>query len=60
MNYFKTEKILIIIGAIGFMLMALGIWVIGNYIPLEFDINGNNFTVNYWDIARVSMSGYWL
>ncbi|MBC2281783.1 hypothetical protein HCB22_08850 [Listeria welshimeri] len=60
MNYFKTEKILITIGAIIFMLMGLGIWVIGNYIPLKFDINGNNFTVNYWDIARVSMSGYWL
>ncbi|MDT0000743.1 DUF4064 domain-containing protein [Listeria cossartiae subsp. cayugensis] len=60
MNYFKTEKILITIGAIIFMLMGLGILLIGSFTPIEFNINGDYFTATYWEVANISMGGFWL
>ncbi len=60
MNYFKTEKILIITGAILFMLMGLGILLIGSFTPIQFNINGDYFTATYWEVASISMGGFWL
>ncbi|CAM2363728.1 DUF4064 domain-containing protein [Listeria seeligeri] len=60
MNHFKTEKILTITGAILFMLMGLGILLIGSFTPVQFNINGDYYTATYWEVASISMGGFWL